>query len=245
MRFLSMTLLTRGRPGGRGEGGLLRRVIAATPPRRRSALLLTIFSALFVYVLGFTGAGTALAQGPTLTGYCVSTDTERSITLQGTGWGVGPNVYKIEFDFYHNGAFFHGVQRYPDANGNITLRDDRPEYVPGESFNIEADQPDQGLSAKTTVTCPQAPGGGGGGGGEGPTTSPGGGGGGGGGGSGQEGSAAGSSGVIPPVGDVFSGLFAGQLPDTGGGWAILLIAGAILIALGWLLVRLARKLAAR
>jgi LPXTG-motif cell wall-anchored protein len=42
---------------------------------------------------------------------------------------------------------------------------------------------------------------------------------------------------------VFSGLAAGQLPDTGGGWAILLIAGAILIALGWLLLRLARRLA--
>jgi LPXTG-motif cell wall-anchored protein len=45
--------------------------------------------------------------------------------------------------------------------------------------------------------------------------------------------------------DVFSGLFAGELPDTGGGWAILLIAGAALIALGWLLVRLARRFAAR
>jgi LPXTG-motif cell wall-anchored protein len=52
-------------------------------------------------------------------------------------------------------------------------------------------------------------------------------------------------GVITPVGNVVSGLLAGRLPDTGGGWTILLIAGAILIALGWLVVRLARRLAAR
>jgi len=68
-----------------------------------------------------------------------------------------------------------------------------------------------------------------------------------GGGRGGEGESGGDSGsgVIPPVGDVVSGLLAGQLPDTGGGWAILLIAGAVLIALGWLLVRLARRFAAR
>ena len=130
----------------------------------------------------------------------------------------------------------------------------------GRSYTVEAVQKGTGLSAKTTVQCPEPPGGatttqGGGGttstnkGGSttpGTTTS-------GGSTTTQGGAAAGSgssssssSGSIlsmSTIGSVFSGLFAGQLPDTGGGWVILLIAGAILIALGWLLLRLARRLA--
>ena len=96
-------------------------------------------------------------------------------------------------------------------------------------------------TAESTVKCPGSPGGGTTGPGTtGPgTTTPGGG--------GSSGGSGGDSGggVIPPIGPVFSGLLAGQLPETGGGWAILLIAGAILIAAGWFLVRLARRLAAR
>ncbi len=40
-----------------------------------------------------------------------------------------------------------------------------------------------------------------------------------------------------PVGDAFGNISRGSLPDTGGGWAVLLLAGAVLIGAGWFLVR--------
>ena len=149
-----------------------------------------------------------------------------------------------------------------DQNGSFEVNTYPPsvsiQY--GRSYTIEVVQEGTGRSAKTTVQCPEPP--------AGATTTQGGGGttstnkggsttpgtttsggsttttqGGGAGGSGSSSSSSGSILSMSTIGSVFSGLFAGQLPDTGGGWTILLIAGAILIALGWLLVRLARRLA--
>src|SRR5919199_339726 len=57
------------------------------------------------------GGGTATP--PTLTGTCVSTDAERSITLQGTGWTPGTSI-----DFYQDTVYLNS--KSPDANGNIT-----------------------------------------------------------------------------------------------------------------------------
>ena len=44
-------------------------------------------------------------------------------------------------------------------------------------------------------------------------------------------------GIPGAVGDAFGNLSRGGLPDTGGGWAVLLLVGAALIGGGWLLVR--------
>ena len=340
------------------------RPLSTTRPRRtattRSALLLlplTLLLAFLACVLVVGEARTALAQaaGPALTGYCVSTDTEQSITVQGTGWTPGSTV-RIFLD----GSGSPINYTTADVGGYITHRFDSPGFVPGRTVTIAAqpasdtflvpDEPgdtpgpasisttvtcaappdtaepqqptpqpatqvtpeltvscdpaqgvtfrgtgwrtgafvqlygytkqatgtyytelsgtaiptedgvitgrvldyDPGLYVSLTATfdapqdqggaqvtgqttCPESPGGG--------TTSPGGGGDQGGDQGGGSGGGS-SSGVIATAGNVFSGLLAGQLPDTGGGWAILLVAGAILIALGWLLVRLARRLAA-
>src|SRR5919199_6720798 len=131
---------------GRAGGGLLRAVVPTSP--RRSALLLTFsFAFLVCELLGFAGARTALAQagntqtpaqnnggaappaqlqatGPSLTGYCVSTDSERSITLKGTGFTPGTYVL-----FYQDGAQLRAKDT--DGYGVVTDRYDSPSYVPG------------------------------------------------------------------------------------------------------------------
>src|SRR5919199_3385602 len=50
------------------------------------------------------GGGGGTVTPPTLTGTCVSTDTERSITLQGTGWKPGTTV-----NFYQDSVFLKGT----------------------------------------------------------------------------------------------------------------------------------------
>jgi LPXTG-motif cell wall-anchored protein len=158
-------------------------VATTPPRRRSAVLLLTLSLAFLACVLlGFVGSRTALAQAgetkeaeqkpppkdqqqqeqqnqelqkqtPYLAGTCVSTDSERSITLQGTGWTPGTPI-----NFYQNGVFLNA--KSPDANGNITQRYDSPSYVPGTTVTMEARQPTIGINAGTTVTCPQPPAGG-------------------------------------------------------------------------------------
>jgi LPXTG-motif cell wall-anchored protein len=103
----------------------------------------------------------------------------------------------------------------PDANGAFVAVVREGSFTAGKTLTVEAAQAGTDLKASTTVRCPQPPG-------------------------------PGPGGVIPPpVRDAFTGLLAGQLPETGGGWAVLLVAGAALIGSGWFVVRLARRLAAR
>jgi LPXTG-motif cell wall-anchored protein len=228
------------------------RAIVATPPRR-SALLLTLFLAFLACVLGFAGARTALAQ-PTHTQIelTVACDPTQGVTYRGrvypyalvTVYGYAIQANGHSFEFSHEDSPIIS----PNSIGVFTGRiiDYEPELfvsltaVPAIFVPVEEEYP----TATGQTTCPPQPE-------PGPTPQPepgptpqpepgpapsGEGGG--------SGSDSGGS-VIFPIGDVFSDVVAGQLPDTGGGWAILLIVGAILIALGWLLARLTKRDAGR
>ena len=159
------------------------RAIVATP-LRRGALLLTIFLALFVCAVPASASQekTGTQKQPivvappdeenpgephpgSLTGYCISTDTERSITVEGTGWTLGNTVR-----FYLDGsAEPPEYNTAVDAGGYIRQRIDSPGFVPGRTVTIAAEYsggalvPDEPtdtpgpFSTSTTVTCAAPP----------------------------------------------------------------------------------------
>jgi LPXTG-motif cell wall-anchored protein len=168
---------------------------------------------------------------PELTAACALDPTDPSqvvISWEGTYWPPGEQV-----DILVRGADEPAGAEEPLGTGGVDGSFAGSSVYRGGKDELVLEGRSYRATVESTVQCPviEPPGGG-------ETTSPPGGG-------GDGGSDGGSGGgVIPSVGGVFSGLLAGRLPDTGGGWAILLIAGAILIAVGWLLVRLARRFAA-
>jgi hypothetical protein len=172
----------------------------------------------------------------------VSCDPAQGVTFRGTGWRTGAFVQLYGYTKQATGSYYTELSgtAIPTEDGVITgrvLDYDSGLYV---SLTATFDAPrDQGGAQVTgQTTCPESPGGG--------TTSPGGGGDQGGDQGGVGGSGGGSSsGVIATAGNVFSGLLAGQLPDTSGGWAVLLlIVGTMLVGGGWLLWLLVRRFSA-